>query len=35
MQIEYNGQRYFRVGISANIDTASLNALFSDINRRS
>jgi len=34
IQIEYNGQRYFGVGVSANIDTASLNALFSAINRR-
>ena len=35
IQIEYNGERYFGVGISANIDTASLNALFSAINRKS
>jgi len=34
IQIEYNGQRYFGVGVSANIDTASLNALFSAINRK-
>jgi len=34
IQIEYNGLRYFGVGVSANIDTASLNALFSAINRR-
>ncbi|HEY8891467.1 MAG TPA: 2-isopropylmalate synthase [Clostridium sp.] len=34
IQIEYNGQKYFGVGVSANIDTASLNALFSAINRR-
>ncbi|MFT5872078.1 MAG: 2-isopropylmalate synthase [Clostridium sp.] len=34
IQIEYNGQKYFGVGISANIDTASLNALFSAINRK-
>lgn len=34
IQIEYNDQRYFGVGVSANIDTASLNALFSAINRK-
>ena len=34
IQIEYNGQRYFGVGVSANIDTSSLNALFSAINRK-
>jgi len=34
IQIEYNGKRYFGVGVSANIDTASLNALFSAINRK-
>jgi len=34
IQIEYNRQRYFGVGVSANIDTASLNALFSAINRK-
>lgn len=34
IQIEYNGQRYFGVGVSSNIDTASLNALFSAINRK-
>ncbi|APC41606.1 2-isopropylmalate synthase [Clostridium estertheticum] len=35
IQIEYNDKRYFGVGVSANIDTASLNALFSAINRKS
>ncbi|MBZ9608814.1 2-isopropylmalate synthase [Clostridium estertheticum] len=35
IQIEYNGQRYFGVGVSSNIDTSSLNALFSAINRKS
>ncbi|WP_291634635.1 2-isopropylmalate synthase [Clostridium sp.] len=34
IQIEYKGKIYFGVGISANIDTASLNALFSAINRK-
>jgi len=34
IQIEYNSKRYFGVGVSANIDTASLNALFSAINRK-
>ena len=34
IQIEYNDKRYFGVGVSANIDTASLNALFSAINRK-
>ena len=34
IQIEYNGKRYFGVGVSENIDTASLNALFSAINRK-
>ncbi len=34
IQIEDNGQRYFGVGVSENIDTASLNALISAINRR-
>ncbi|MCB2295261.1 2-isopropylmalate synthase [Clostridium algoriphilum] len=34
IQIEYNNKRYFGVGVSANIDTASLNALFSAINRK-
>ena len=34
IQIEYNGKRYFGVGVSANIDTSSLNALFSAINRK-
>lgn len=35
IQIEdSNGKRYFGVGISENIDTASLNALISAINRR-
>ncbi|WP_425514032.1 2-isopropylmalate synthase [Clostridium frigoris] len=34
IQIEYNDKNYFGVGVSANIDTASLNALFSAINRK-
>ena len=34
IQIEYNDKRYFGVGVSANIDTSSLNALFSAINRK-
>jgi 2-isopropylmalate synthase len=33
IQIENNGKRYFGVGISENIDTASLNALISALNR--
>jgi len=33
VQIESKGKRYFGVGISENIDTASLNALVSAINR--
>ncbi|MGH4049985.1 MAG: 2-isopropylmalate synthase [Clostridium sp.] len=34
IQIEYKRRRYFGVGVSANIDTSSLNALFSAINRK-
>lgn len=34
IQIEDNGQKYFGVGVSENIDTSSLNALISAINRR-
>ena len=33
IQIENNGNRYFGVGVSENIDTASINALISAINR--
>lgn len=33
IQIEKNNNRYFGVGVSENIDTASLNALISAINR--
>lgn len=33
IQIENKGKRYFGVGVSENIDTASLNALVSAINR--
>jgi 2-isopropylmalate synthase len=33
IQIENEGKRYFGVGVSENIDTASLNALVSAINR--
>jgi len=34
IQIESEGKRYFGVGVSENIDTASINALVSAINRR-
>ena len=33
IQIENKGKRYFGVGVSENIDTASINALVSAINR--
>lgn len=33
IQVENNNKRYFGVGVSENIDTASLNALVSAINR--
>jgi 2-isopropylmalate synthase len=33
IQVENNGKRYFGVGVSENIDTASLNALISALNR--
>ncbi|MDP4142889.1 MAG: 2-isopropylmalate synthase [Bacillota bacterium] len=33
IQVENNGKRYFGVGVSENIDTASLNALIIAINR--
>ena len=33
IQVESNGKRFFGVGVSENIDTASLNALISAINR--
>lgn len=33
IQIENNGKKHFGVGVSENIDTASLNALISAINR--
>jgi 2-isopropylmalate synthase len=33
IQVEENGERYFGVGVSENIDTAALNALICAINR--
>lgn len=33
IQIENNGKKYFGVGVSENIDTASLNALVDSLNR--